>query len=284
MFVQIYLNYLTHYVCIVCNLEDFIYLCRVIKKQDAMNKAERQQLILNRLAIEHHIYIGELCEKLGTSYDSVRRDITELDMAGKLKRVHGGAVSCKGIPAEYTNRCDLESKAKQLLAAKAALLLSDGDTLLVDGGTSNMELIRQLPDNLHLTVYTNSLPLANEFCDRKNLAIHLLGGEVLTASRVTIGVPVVETLQTIRPDWLSLGVCAIEPTIGISAINYEEMLVKRAMVARARKTLAMVDNTKLNTAEPYVAASLADIDYLIVEDEMVEKLRQEWKKVDCKII
>lgn len=62
---------LTHYVCIVCNLEDFIYLCRVIKKQDAMNKAERQQLILNRLAIEHHIYIGELCEKLRQEWKKV---------------------------------------------------------------------------------------------------------------------------------------------------------------------------------------------------------------------
>ncbi len=249
-----------------------------------MNKAERQQLILNRLAIEHHVYIGELCKELGTSYDSVRRDITELDEAGKLKRVHGGAVSRMGIPAEYTRRSDLESTAKRSIAAKAARLIADGDTLLVDGGTSNMELMRQLPDGLRLTVYTNSLPLASEFCDRKNLTVHLFGGEILATSRVTIGVPVVEALQTIRPDWLSLGICAIDPVVGISNINYDENLVKRAMIARARKTLVMADNTKLNTAESYVAAALADIDYLIVEDDTVEKLRKDWKGVGCKII
>ncbi len=249
-----------------------------------MNKAERQQLILNRLAIEHHVYIGKLCEELGTSYDSVRRDITELDEAGKLKRVHGGAVSRMGIPAEYTRRSDLESTAKRTMAAKAARLINEGDTLLVDGGTSNMELIRQLPEGLHLTVYTNSLPLANEFCDRKNLTIRLLGGEVLAVSRVTIGVPVVEALQSIRPDWLSLGVCAIDPMVGISTTSYDENLVKRAMIARARKTLVMADNTKINTAESYVAASLADIDYLIVEDDAVEKLRMDWKEIGCKII
>lgn len=249
-----------------------------------MNKAERQQLILNRLAIEHHVYIGELCKELGTSYDSVRRDITELDEAGKLKRVHGGAVSRMGIPAEYTRRSDLESTAKRSIAAKAARLIADGDTLLVDGGTSNMELMRQLPDGLRLTVYTNSLPLASEFCDRKNLTVHLLGGEILATSRVTIGVPVVEALQTIRPDWLSLGICAIDPVVGISNINHDENLVKRAMIARARKTLVMADNTKLNTAESYVAAALADIDYLIVEDDTVEKLRKDWKGVGCNII
>lgn len=249
-----------------------------------MNKAERQQLILNRLAIEHHVYINRLCDELGTSYDSVRRDITELDAAGKLRRVHGGAVARMGIPAEYTRRSDLESPAKQALAAKAAKLLSDGDTLLIDGGTSNMELMRQLPEGMRLTVYTNSLPLANEFCDRGGLSIHLLGGEVLAASRITVGVLVVEALQTIRPDWLSLGACAVDPAVGVSDINYEETLVKRAMVARARKTFVMADSTKLNTAEAYVAASLTDIDYLIVEDGMAERLREEWKGIGCRII
>ncbi len=249
-----------------------------------MNKAERQQLILNRIAIEHHVYIGKLCEELGASYDSVRRDITELDEAGKLKRVRGGAVSRMGIPAEYIRRSDLESTAKRSMAAKAARLFADGDTLLVDGGTSNMELMRQLPDDLRFTVYTNSLPLANEFCDRKNLTIHMFGGEILASSRVTIGVPVVEALQAIRPDWLSLGVCAIDLALGISNNNYDENLVKRAMIARARKTLVMADDTKLKTAEPYVAASLADIDYLVVEDDTVEKLRIDWKGIGCQII
>ncbi len=249
-----------------------------------MNKVERQQLILNRLAIDHHVYIGELCEEFGTSYDTVRRDITELDEAGKLKRVHGGAISRMGIPAEYIRRSDLENRAKRSMAAKAVRLIADGETLLVDGGTSNMELMRQLPDGLRLTVYTNSLPLANEFCDRKNFTIHLLGGEVLATSRVTVGVPVVEALQTIRPDWLSLGVCAIDPVVGISNINYDENLVKRSMIARARKTLVMADNSKLYTAEPYVAASLTDIDYLIVEDDTVEKLRREWKEIGGRII
>lgn len=249
-----------------------------------MNKAERQQLILNKIAREHHIYIGSLCEELSTGYDSIRRDIAELDAAGKLKRVHGGAISRMGIPAEYTKRSDLESSAKRKLAAKAVSLIQDGDTLLIDGGTSNMELMRQLPPDIRLTVYTNSLPVATEFCDRQNFDFHFLGGTVHAPSRVTVGVPVIQALAIIRPDWLSLGVCAIDPQIGITGSCIEETLVKRAMVQCARQTLAIADNSKLNTAEGNVSATLHDIDYLIVEDGMVEILQREWKDVSCQII
>lgn len=98
-----------------------------------MNKAERQELILNKLKVDHHVYISDLCQELDTSYDSIRRDITELDAAGKLKRVHGGAIAKGGLPLEYVNRSDLESNAKQQLAHKAIELFHDGDILLIDG-------------------------------------------------------------------------------------------------------------------------------------------------------
>lgn len=155
-----------------------------------MNKAERQELILNKLKVDHHVYISDLCQELDTSYDSIRRDITELDAAGKLKRVHGGAIAKGGLPLEYVNRSDLESNAKQQLAHKAIELFHDGDILLIDGGTSNVELVRQLPSDMHFTIFTNSLPVATEFCDLKNLEIHLLGGTVFAQSRITIGATV----------------------------------------------------------------------------------------------
>ena len=249
-----------------------------------MNKAERQQLIMNRITQEHHIYISMLCEELGTSYDSIRRDITELDETGKLTRVHGGAIAKMGIPIEYTKRSDLENSAKQHLANKDVKLFNDGDTLLIDGGTSNMELVRQLPCDKKFTIYTNSLPIASEFCERNNLDIHLLGGRVYAPSLITIGIPVVNSLQTIRPDWLSLGVCAIDPQIGITTILYEESLIKRAMIECARQCIVMADNSKLNTAEQNISATLRDIDYLIVEDNQIDSIRKEWPQFSYYVI
>ena len=249
-----------------------------------MNKAERQQLIINRITQEHHIYISILCEELGTSYDSIRRDITELDAAGKLVRVHGGAIAKMGIPAEYTKRSDLENSAKQYLASKAVRLFNNGDSLLIDGGTSNMELVRQLPSDKNFTIYTNSLPIASEFCEHKNLDIHLLGGNVYAPSLITIGIPVIKALQAIRPDWLSLGVCAIDPQIGITTILHEESLIKQTMVECARQCVVMADNSKLNTAEQNISATLRDIDYLVVEDNQIELICKDWPKYSYYVI
>ena len=249
-----------------------------------MNKAERQELILNKLKVDHHVYISDLCQELDTSYDSIRRDITELDAAGKLKRVHGGAIAKGGLPLEYVNRSDLESNAKQQLAHKAIELFHDGDILLIDGGTSNVELVRQLPSDMHFTIFTNSLPVATEFCDIKNLEIHLLGGTVFAQSRITIGATVAEALQAIHADWYSLGICAIDPYDGITDFDYEDCIIKRAMVKASRQRIVMADSSKLNTSEAYVSAQLSEIDFLIVEDKEAERIRKTWPKNNYHIL
>lgn len=245
-----------------------------------MLKEERQQYILNRINQNYRIYITALSAELGVSDDTLRRDLTELDERGLLTKVHGGAIAKSGIPIEFTDRLNTKIPAKQQMAAKVIPMFRSGDILLIDGGTSNLEVARKIPLNMELTVYTNSFPIVNALLNHPKLELIFLGGKVFPSSQVTVGVSVFQALQTIRPNWLVLGISDVHPQQGLTDPDREEAMMKRLMIERAQKRIILADGYKLNTAEAYSVASLGDIDYLVTEDSKVDYIKQHWPKGD----
>ena len=110
-----------------------------------MLKEERHQYILNRINQNYRVYITALSTELGVSDDTLRRDLLELDEKGLLIKVHGGAIAKSGIPLEFTDRLRTGIEGKQQIATKVVSLFQQGDVLLIDGGTSNLEVARQIP-------------------------------------------------------------------------------------------------------------------------------------------
>ncbi len=249
-----------------------------------MIKATRHQLILNRIKMDLRIYITSLSGELGISDDTLRRDLIELDKQGLLTKVHGGAIAKSGISVEFTDRLNTGIAEKQQMAAKVIPMFHPGDILLIDGGTSNLAVARQLPVDVELTVYTNSFPVVNALFNHPKIDLIFLGGKVFPSSQVTVGVSVYQDLQTVRADWLILGVSNIHSQLGLTAPEREEAILKRLMLERARKRIVLGDNYKFKTAESYCIASLDDIDYLIVEDSDIETVKQQLSDHSCTII
>lgn len=249
-----------------------------------MVKAERHQLILNRLKLDHRIYITNLSQELNISDDTLRRDLQELDDQGLLTKVHGGAIAKSGIPIEFNRRFNTGIAAKQELAKKAIPLFRSGDSILIDGGTSNLELVRQLPNDKNFTVFTNSFPIISELINQPNIEFVFLGGDVFPASYITVGVPVIEALQHIRPDWLVLGASNIHPQMGLTVSNRNEAAVKRAMLERGKQRIVLADSYKLNSAESYSTGSLRDIDYLVLEDDKIDYVKENWPKYSYMVL
>lgn len=243
-----------------------------------MLKEERHQYILNRLNENYRIYITVLSQELGVSDDTLRRDLIDLDEQGLLTKVHGGAIAKSGISHLFADRLNLGIVEKQAIASKVIPLFRSGDIVLIDGGTSNLEVARQIPSSMELTVYTNSFPIVNVLINHPKLELIFLGGKVFPSSQVTVGVSVYQALQTVRPDWLVLGVCSVHPQQGLTAPDREEAMVKRLMVERAKKRIVLADSHKLNKAEDYTIASLGDIDYLVTEDSKVESIMEHWPR------
>lgn len=241
-----------------------------------MLKEERHQYILSRLNESSRIYITSLSSELGVSDDTLRRDLTELDERGLLTKVYGGAIAKAGISFEFRDRLNMDMAIKRQLAAKVIPLFQPGDVVLMDGGTSNLEVVRQLSPDVPLTVYTNSFPIANELMQKPQIELIFIGGKIFPSSQVTVGVTVFQTLQTIRPDWLVLGISNVHPQQGLTCPDREEAFVKRLMMERARQRIVIADSHKLNTAETYTVASLGDVDYLVTEDDKIDMIRKSW--------
>jgi DeoR/GlpR family transcriptional regulator of sugar metabolism len=233
---------------------------------------ERRHRILEHLRVQGRVLASDLVTEFDVSPDTVRRDLRELDEAGALRRVHGGALPRPGDTNPLPVRARRAPEAKATIARRAAQLVSDGQVVVLDGGTTTLEVARALPERLRATVVTNSLPIALELADRSGLDIITVGGHVRSRSHVTVGAASVAALAAVRADVLFLGVCGLHPEIGISAVDSEEVEGKRAMIAGAAEIVGLADHDKLGTALPFVIAPLSKVTKLVTdavdEDEL----------------
>lgn len=249
-----------------------------------MLKEERYRYIIERLSRDSRVYITALSKELHVSDDTLRRDLVELEQQGLLTKVHGGAVLKSDISLQFAERLNTATRVKQQMAAKLVPLFNDGEVLLIDGGTSNLEVARQLPADKHFTVYTNSLPIACELSDRSNIELVMLGGEVFGLSQVTVGISVFRMLQTVYPDWVVIGISDLHPQKGLTTSDREEAIIKRSMLKQGSQCAVIAGGEKLGTARNYHVASLAEIDYIVTEDEKVPYIRDHWGKGHYKVL
>jgi len=230
-----------------------------------MLKEERQQQILESLRQDGKVLASELSQRLQISEDTVRRDLRELGDSGLLLRVHGGALPRSPAMAPYATRRAQSPAAKAAIAAAAARLVRPGQVVILDGGTTTLQVAAHLPRDLVATVITNSPPIAVALADHPCVEVILTGGRLLKTSLVTVGTATVETLRGIRADILFLGVCSLHPDVGISTTDLEEAYIKRAMIASAAEVVALAAAEKLGTAAPYVVGPLAQLTHLVTE-------------------
>jgi DeoR/GlpR family transcriptional regulator of sugar metabolism len=232
---------------------------------------ERRHRILERLRVQGRILASDLVEEFDVSPDTVRRDLRELDQAGALRRVHGGALPRRGDGDPLPVRARRAPEAKASIARRAARLVSDGQVVLLDGGTTTLEVARALPADLRATVVTNSLPIALALADHAGLEVIVIGGNLRARASVTVGAASLAALRDVRADVLFLGVCGLHPEIGISTDDPEEREGKRAMIAGAAEVVGLADHDKLGTALPFVVAPLSDLTTLVTDstDEAV---------------
>ena len=231
-----------------------------------MLKEERHRYIIDRINKDNRIYVTDLSVELKVSDDTLRRDLVELENSGLLTKVHGGAIAKSDISIQFSERLNTATLVKQEMAAKLVPLFKEEDVILIDGGTSNLEVVRQLPKDKKFTIYTNSLPIAHELSNYPNVDLVLLGGKVFSPSQVTVGVSVFQMIQSIY----------IHPQKGLTTSDREEAIIKRCMIKQGGKRVVLVSSEKLNTARSYHFASLAEIDYIITENSKVDYIKQHW--------
>ncbi len=230
-----------------------------------MLTAERRQAILAWVERDGRVVASELVTTLGVSEDTVRRDLRDLAEQGLLRRVHGGALASAPPAGSFANRLGISHEEKAALAQAALPLLVGARVIVLDGGTTTLELARRLPPLYEGTIITNSPPVASALASHPKAEVMLVGGRLLKDAQVAVGAAAVEAFQTVRADICVLGICSLHPDVGVTTLDDEEAYVKRAMVASAGEVIALATADKLRTASPWVVAQLVDIDRLVTD-------------------
>ena len=226
---------------------------------------ERRNLILERLERDGKVVAGDLSAELAVSPDTVRRDLRDLAEAGQLRRVHGGALPAAVGARPYAVRREQAPAAKEAIAHATSGLLRHGQVILLDAGTTTLEVARRLPHDLDATVITNSPPIAVALAEHPAVQVTMLGGTLAKDAQAVVGAATVEALHSVRADVLVLGVCSLHPEVGITVMDLEESYVKRAMIENAAEVVAVSSADKLGSAGPYVVAPLDELTHLVTE-------------------
>jgi DeoR/GlpR family transcriptional regulator of sugar metabolism len=237
-----------------------------------MLTSHRKQAILAALKRDGQVVAKVLSETFGVSEDTVRRDLRELAAEGLLQRVHGGALPSSPAAGNFVQRQQISADAKSAIATKAASLIAPGQVVLIDGGTTCVQLARHLPPDLQATVVTHSPSVAVELAEHPGIEVVLIGGRLFKHSMVTVGAAAIEAIGHIRADIYFMGVTGVHPTEGLSTGDLEEAYVKRALVARAAEVVVLASAEKLNAASPYVIAEATAVTTLVVEADTPESV------------
>lgn len=229
-----------------------------------MLTAQRKRLLLDRLATDHQLVAKDLAQELGVSEDTIRRDLRELAAAGQLQRVHGGALPASPATGDLRVRERLSVEDKLELGRAGAALIRPGQVVILDGGTTALQVARHLPPTLRATAVTHSPTVAIELAQHPHLEIILLGGRLFRHSMVSVGAALIEAAARLRADLYLMGVTGVHPDTGLSTGDAEEAAVKRALHECAAETVVLASAEKLLAASPFVIAPLRELGLLVV--------------------
>ncbi|WP_455864016.1 DeoR/GlpR family DNA-binding transcription regulator [Pantoea agglomerans] len=230
-----------------------------------MLTSQRKQRILEQLLKEGQVLSKDLSVRFEVSEDTVRRDLRELAAEGRLQRVHGGALPSSSATATFSERKSLKTDAKRKVAQKGAELISSGQVVIIDGGTTTSELIACLPDDLRITVVTHSPSIALGLIEHPSIEVILIGGRLFKHSVVTVGAATIEGIGKIQADIFFMGVTGVHTEAGLTTGDYEEACIKRAFSGRAAETVVLVSPEKINAASPFVIGDIRLIDTIVVD-------------------
>ncbi|MDG0792146.1 DeoR/GlpR family DNA-binding transcription regulator [Cohnella ginsengisoli] len=219
----------------------------------SISSEERKRVIVDQLKLDGRVKVPELSLRFAVSEETVRRDLLLLEREGLAKRVYGGAVPSKQTNYEppYLQRQKEKAQEKERIGRAAAALISSGDTIAIDVGTTTLELAKAISGCERLTVLTNSLAVAYHLMESLNGGrftgkIIVIGGELNPEQQSMSGTMAERMISQFRVDKAFISVGGVSPNRGVSDYDLGETGMSRRMAEAAGQTIVLADDSKLN--------------------------------------
>lgn len=229
-----------------------------------MLKKERHTFIMKQINLHNKVLSSDLSQQLNVSEDTVRRDLNELDEAGKLLKVHGGALS-KSFHFPFHQNEVYAQESKKQVALKAISLIKEGMVVLTGGGTTMIEMAKLIPEDLEATFFTISPLVALELAEHPRLTVILIGGQLSKNAQINIGASVINDLSEIKVDVCFLGANGIDVKEGITDSDWEVVQVKKAMIKSTAKVVILSIAEKLNSVQKMRVCGLNQVTHFITD-------------------
>lgn len=259
-----------------------------ISTEKTYTAKERRALILKLIDSNDEVSVNDLGRVFHTSTVTIRKDLTILQQRNLLNRTRGGAIR---KPVENLNEDNniakkrmFNAREKECIGKAAAKLIRNGDHIMLDSGTTTLEIAKNLDNFYDLTIITNSVNIA-EVCLRYNrFTVIVLGGHLRINSHSTVGPLALNTLSHFSNYKLFLGVDSFSLESGISTPNLEEAMLNQAMIAQASRTIAVFDASKFNKRSFCHIAQVQEINTIITDRSIPSPIVTQLKGMSLQLI
>lgn len=249
----------------------------------------RRSSILQKVKEDSSVNVTELSRIFGVSEVTIRKDLRILEDRKLLLRVHGGAIVGAKAPtleAEERNinfKKLVNAREKEAIGRAAAAHIKEGDTIIIDSGTTTLEVVKNLQNFQDLTIITNSIAAAAEAIKYKRFKLILIGGAVRESSHSTVGPLAESNLRVLYGDKLFLGVDSFSVESGLSTPSVEEASTNQVMITRAREVIAVFDSSKVNKRAMAFIADVSKINTIITDNRFPSNVKKQLKGLKVNI-
>jgi len=248
----------------------------------------RRAKILEELELKGQVLVRELSKTFNISEVTIRNDLTLLEKQNMLIRARGGAIKIKyhmmGPDSSFADKQKEFQKEKQLITKEAIKLIEDGDTIVLDSGTTTTEIAKNLGQFKNLTIITNALNIAIILSEYEGFNIFMPGGSLRKKSLSLVGVLADENFEKFYCDKLFLGADGFDTTHGLSTPNSEEAHLNQIMIKIAKKVIVVADSRKFERRRFAFIGPISDIDVVITDSGIKEDDRKRLEKSGVEVI
>ena len=247
---------------------------------------ERRVLLLNQLDLNGQVDVKALSKELMVSEVTIRNDLNKLEEKKILIRTRGGAIKTDRVASDFniSDKNQRYFEEKRRIGKAAAELIEDGDTIILDSGSSTMEITKNLSRFTHLTIISNAVNIAIALAEKTNINVIIPGGILRRNSLSLVGSAAEENFQNYFCDKLFLAVDGINAIHGLSTPNVEEAHLNKMMIKIAKKIIVVTDSSKFSKRSLAVIAPVSKVDILITDAGILPKDQKEMEEAGVQVI
>src|SRR5687768_3591090 len=247
---------------------------------------DRRVYIIDKLNSSGQVDVSTLSKELEVSEVTIRNDLEKLEEKNVLIRARGGAIKLDRVSTDFSisDKHKQHSEEKKRIGKAAAQFILDGETIILDSGTTTMEIVRNLPKTISLTVISNALNIANQLSEHPDVNLIIPGGILRKKSLSLVGSAAEESFRNFYCDKLFLAVDGIDTSYGLSTPNLEEAQINRVMIGISKQVIVVTDSSKFHKRCLAFISPLNNIDMVITDSGILPEDKSKLENSGIKVV